>query len=223
MLTKVLITLSSRCFRYSINCLREIKWDTSLTLKGYVGDRKLGIDTGWYDFINAHNSPGDSIRYEPTPYAVIQKVIEFIKITPEDVLIDYGCGSGRVLFAIAQHKLKKVTGVEFDQALVDIANTNLSTAKHKNSPVEIIHMDATLFDPTEGTIIYLFNPFGDKTLKVVLDKLKISLEKNPRNIKIVYFNSTGRGILEKIDWLEFVDLIDHNYSGTTVWKNKHSH
>lgn len=220
MLSKVMITLLSRCFRYAKYFYGEVKWDATLSLKGYLGDKRLGIDTGWYDYVNAHNSPGDSFRYEPTSYAVIQKAIDFIKLKEDDVLVDYGCGSGRVLFAMATQNLKKVIGIEFDESLVNIARKNLYQFKFKNTPIEIIHMDATTFNPIEGTIFYLGNPFGEKTLKIVLDNIKISLDKNPRTIKIVYFNSTGKSVLEKNDWLEIEGIIDNNYSGTTVWKNK---
>lgn len=220
MLAKVLFTLLFRCIGYARDFYGEAKWDASLSLKGYWGDRKLGIDTGWYAYTNSHNSNGESFRYEPTSYAVIQKAIDFIKFKEDDVLIDYGCGSGRVLFAIATQRLKKIIGIEFDDALVNIAKSNLKHSKHKITPVEIIHMDATIFDPIEGTVIYLGNPFGEKTLKIVLDNIKSSLDRNPRTIRIVYFNSTGKNVLDQIDWLEFDGTIDTNYSGTTVWKSK---
>lgn len=220
MLTKTIITLLSRCSRYALRCYGEAKWDAALTLKGYVGDKRLGIDTGWYDYINAHKSSGDSFRYEPTSYAVLKKVIEYIKFNKDDVFIDYGCGSGRVVFTIATQLLKKVIGIEFDEALVMTAKENLSRFKHKNSPIEFVHIDATIFNPAEGTIFFFGNPFGEKTLKIVMDNIKNSLNINPRQIKIVYFNSTGKNVLEKLDWLEFEAVIDNSNSGTTVWRNK---
>lgn len=223
MLTKATITLLSRCFRYALRCYREIKWDAALTFRGYFGDKRLGIDTGWYDYINEHNSTGDSFRYEPTSYAVIQKIIDYIKFNHDDVFIDYGCGSGRVIFAISTQRLQKVIGIELDESLVNIAKTNLSHFKFENTPVEIIHTDANSFNPIEGTIIFLGNPFGEKTLQNVMDNIETSLSKNPREIKIVYFNSTGKSVLEKIDWLEYETAIDSNNSGTTVWRNKFSH
>jgi precorrin-6B methylase 2 len=124
-----------------------------------------------------------------------------------------------VIFETATQSLKKVIGIEYDEALVNIAKINLANYKFKNIPIEIIHADAERYDPIEGTVYFLGNPFGAKTLQIVMDNIQNSLETNPRNIKIVYFNSTGKSVLEKLDWLEFEASIDKNYLGTTVWRN----
>lgn len=220
MLLKALITLISRCSRYALHCYREVKWDATLTLKGYWGDRRLRINTGWYDYANAHTSTGDSFRYEPTSYSVINKTIEYLQLKNDDVLIDYGCGSGRVIFAIATQRLKKVIGLEFDEKLVTIAEMNRRQLNGGITPVEIIHIDATEYNPLEATVIFFGNPFGEKTLKTVMDNIEKSLMSRPRNIRIVYFNSTGRGVLESLNWLEYVTAIDRSNLGTTVWRNK---
>lgn len=221
MLTKALITLFSRSLKSSIRCYREVKWDAALTVKGYFGDKRLGIDTGCYEYTIGQNSSG--VRYEPTSYAILKKVSEYLKFNRDDVFIDYGCGSGRVVFTIATQKLKKIIGIESDKALVDIANANLRKFKFKSTPVDIIHADANNFNPIEGTIIFMFNPFGEKTLQIVLDKIESSLSINPRNIKIIYINSTCNSIMENSEWLELEAVIDDNYSGSTVWRNKEQH
>lgn len=82
--------------------------------------------------------------------------------------------------------------------MVNIAKTDLSHFKFENTPVEIIHTDANSFNPIERTIIFLSNPFVEKTLPKVMDNVGISLSNNPREIKIVYFNSTGRSVLDKL-------------------------
>ncbi len=37
--------------------------------------------------------------YEPTPYAVLKRLAESGRITAGNVVADYGCGKGRVVFS----------------------------------------------------------------------------------------------------------------------------
>ena len=46
--------------------------------------------------------PGsESHSYEPTPYSVLERLIESEYIKAENVVVDYGCGKGRVDFFIS--------------------------------------------------------------------------------------------------------------------------
>jgi len=89
----------------------------------------------------------------------------------------------------------------------------------KNTHVEIIHNDATKFDPSEGTIFFMYNPFGLKTLNRVLDNIKKSLINNPRKIRIVYYAPPGIFFytpMNAVNWL----IIDSEVGGAIIWKNK---
>lgn len=59
-------------------------------------DKKLKIHTcGRDDF----HSDEYHYPYEPTPYTVLERLVESEYITSDNVVIDYGCGKG---FAIAE-------------------------------------------------------------------------------------------------------------------------
>jgi precorrin-6B methylase 2 len=191
------------------------------TLDGYYGDKKLGIDTGYYDEKVAQGKYGDSETYQPTKYSILQKIIEYLKLNKDDVFVDFGCGKGRVIAYLASQRLKKVIGIELDEKMVNIARVNINNLKSSNTPIEIINIDATSFNPTEGTVFFIYNSFGEKTLNTVINNIKDSLTTSPRAIRIVYSNPVFKIILKMQDWLEPEGVIDCNGFKIFVWHNKY--
>ena len=59
-------------------------WDQRLNIST-VGSDALGSDIYHYP-------------YEPTPYCVLQRLVERKLLRREDCVVDYGCGKGRVGF-----------------------------------------------------------------------------------------------------------------------------
>ena len=103
----------------------------------------------------------------------------------DDVFVDLGSGKGRVLLSVATKNLKKVIGIEIRKDMFDIAMENLEKSKMKNTPVEIVNADVATFDMKEGTIFFMFNPFGINTQKRVLENIRSSLVVNPRQVRII--------------------------------------
>jgi hypothetical protein len=165
-------------------------------------DKTFGIETfePLYDSdqVSTHK---DGLAYFPASYKVLEILQDHLKLGPDDILIDYGSGKGRVLFFFATHKLKKLIGVEIRKELVDAANRNLASFSVKNAPIVFVHADALHFDPREGTVFFFFNPFGYQTFTAVIGKIKESLAASPRKIRIVYFNANFRYYLDEQDWL----------------------
>jgi len=107
-----------------------------------------------------------------------------------------------------------------DEKMLNIAKVNISKLKFNNTPIEFINIDANNFHPIEGTILFMFNPFGEKTFKTVINNLKDSLTAHPRRIRIVYHHPKCGSILDTLDWLEFEGVIERSYFCTSVWRNK---
>ena len=64
-------------------------------LWGGILDRRYGIQTeGWRYPENDRN--GEVHMYQPTPYRLLWKIFKAIKFGQDDVLVDIGCGKGRV-------------------------------------------------------------------------------------------------------------------------------
>lgn len=182
-------------------------------------DRKIGIDAEG----SLHREIGarcDRERnlYQPSYYGRLEKMVRHLRFTSDDVFVDFGCGKGRVVFFVALHKLKKVIGVEVDGALIECARRNLSRLRMRNSPVEFVHGDAGLFDVREGTVFFMFNPFGEATLAKVLQNIKESLSSYPRKIRIVYYAPVFMGLLDRQDWLVREGEIEN--SECLVWRSR---
>ena len=76
---------------------------------------------------------------------------------------------------------KKQIGVEFDREV--FKKTKIFLAKRKN--VQIIHGDILEIFPNDCTIIYLYNPFDEKTMEPLVDIIKKS--KNFNMMQILYY------------------------------------
>jgi hypothetical protein len=82
-------------------------------------DRKSGVVTDSH----LHEVPEGTVNDDPQPYmappwAHVRIILREFKLGPEDVLVDYGCGAGRILCAAAVGEVGKVIGVEYSAPLV---------------------------------------------------------------------------------------------------------
>ncbi len=199
---------------YTLFLIRKIRW----TVQDHYYDKKLGIETSevlvFKERISLYK---DDEAYYPINYYILEKVIDYLKLSDDDIFIDFGCGKGRVIFFAALEKIKKVVGIELRKELVDIAKRNLHSLKLNNTPIEIINADAANFNIKNETVFFMFNPFGRKTLARVVDNIRESLIVNPRIIRIVYFNAVHYDLLDSQDWLVPEGEIDN--TKVLVWRN----
>ena len=87
-------------------------------------------------------------------------------------------------------------------------------------PSKIICADAARADLSEGTVYYLFNPFGKDTLRDFLANLETSISRDPRKVKVVYYNPIHESVLKASGWLTKFDEFS-TWSGVrvTYWKS----
>ncbi|MGR3660045.1 MAG: class I SAM-dependent methyltransferase [Paracoccaceae bacterium] len=160
-------------------------------------ERKLHSDTdGWVSV-----ALDDGMLYEATPYLVLNEILRTLKLGRDDVFIDLGCGKGRVLCMASRTGAGRVIGVEQDPDFLDVARENLDAMPGKHAKVELFEGLAQDFDFSDATVVFLFNPFGAKTLEQVLDLLAASLKENPRPLRIVYVNPVHEAVLHQTPWL----------------------
>ena len=200
------------------NRVQMIRWGLTRRFFELRVDRRLGIDTCGKADINWNlSSNRDAVGYAATRYKELQKIIHYLKLTPQDVFVDFGCGKGRVVFFISTQGVKKVVGLELDPVLMNNARKNLQTMKVKHSPIELIEGDAINYDLKEATVLFFYNPFGSKTLQTIVDHLKKSLNVHPRQIRILYKNAIERVVLDNTSWLKMEGPIED--SEIFVWRN----
>ena len=74
-------------------------------------DKLLHIRTSGRD-----DSHSDQYRYpyEPTPYTVLERLADSGYIRKNNLLLDYGCGKGRVDFFLSWQTRCQSVGIEYD-------------------------------------------------------------------------------------------------------------
>lgn len=125
--------------------------------------------------------------YEPTPYMVLQNLSNSGYITKKDLIIDYGCGKGRVSFYLAKSTKAKMIGIEYDERLYNSALDNHKNSIASNRVSFILSCASQYKFPLDATGAYFFNPFSIDILKEVIKRIKESQLENPRTIKLFFY------------------------------------
>lgn len=170
-------------------------------------DKLLKIRTTGRDDSNANQY---RYPYEPTPYAVLERLANSGFITRQDVLLDYGCGKGRVDFLLAYQTKAKTIGIEYDERIYNRAVENKETAVAAGR-VEFILQSAEEYQvPVEVNRVYFFNPFSVEILRKVMARLVESYYYMPREIQLFFYYPSDEYIsyLMTVNELEFEDEID---------------
>ena len=63
---------------------------------------------------------GKDVVWVPTPPAMVERMLDVAKVTPQDFVMDLGSGDGRNIIAAAKRGARAV-GVEFNQEMVDLS------------------------------------------------------------------------------------------------------
>ena len=100
-----------------MNDTQDNKWDKLLHIK------TMGRD----------DSQSDQYRYpyEPTPYSVLQRLANTGFIRKNNMLLDYGCGKGRVDFFLSYQTRCRCLGVEYDERIYEKVMENKKEAVSK--------------------------------------------------------------------------------------------
>ena len=129
-----------------MNDTQDNKWDKLLHIK------TMGRD----------DSQSDQYRYpyEPTPYSVLQRLANTGLIRKNNMLLDYGCGKGRVDFFLSYQTRCRCLGVEYDERIYEKVMENKKEAVSKER-VSFSLANAEEFQlPEQIDRIYFFNPFS---------------------------------------------------------------
>lgn len=107
-------------------------------------------------FRNSHSSV--SPDQEGTPHELVEEMLDQMRLRPDDVLGDLGCGDGRILLAAARRGIRGI-GIELDPVRADLARKNVEAAGLGHL-VTIETGDALEFDAGRITVAtcYLYPP-----------------------------------------------------------------
>ena len=170
-------------------------------------DKLLKIKTTGRD-----DSNSDQYRYpyEPTPYGVLERLANSGYIRKKDVVLDYGCGKGRVDFFLSYQTKARTIGIEYDERIYQSAIENQKNAVSKSKTEFVLERAENYEVPELVNRCYFFNPFSVELLRKVMARIIKSYYENPREIFLMFYYPSEEYIsyLLTVDELEFYDEID---------------
>ncbi|MEI8078375.1 MAG: class I SAM-dependent methyltransferase [bacterium] len=152
----------------------------------------LGVD----DAQKAHAQ-----EYQSTHARPLKNLLMALSIPPGKVLLDLGCGKGKVLLLAAEFGFKEARGVDFSPALCKIAGQNCAAYKARTktqTAFAIYAADVLAYQMRDDEdVFFLFNPFDAYILKQVLLNILASRQQRRRKIWIIYRRAVHRKIIEE--------------------------
>ena len=174
----------------------EHAWDAALQIKTVGRDEKDA---------DRHCHP-----YEPTPYSVLERLADSGFFGKNDVILDYGCGKGRVGFFLSWRTKARAIGIEYNERIYQSALENRRTAVPE-AKADFVLAKAEEFEvPQQINRCYFFNPFSVEIFRKVMARIIESWYEYPREIFLFFYYPSDEYIaqLMTIDELEFYDEIE---------------
>lgn len=130
----------------------------------------------------------DALYYASSGYVPeVRMALEYLNITSQDSIIDYGCGKGAVLVTFAKYPFRKIAGIDLSRTLLETCELNL--IKLNLQRIELITGDATTFtDIDDFNFFYFFNPFSGQVFDTVISNIIRSAENSPRKVTLIYYH-----------------------------------
>jgi SAM-dependent methyltransferase len=171
-----------------------------LVLEDWWIDRRFGAYCGG-SVANPFEAQG-ATRTESATYRTLGRLFQDprVQVAPTDVLVDIGCGKGRVINHWLRSGLQnQIIGIELNPAVGQWARARLAPFEN----VRIVIGDAVKSLPAEGTVFFLYNPFGRDTMEAFARELLGRT--NTRALRIVYLNARHLDVFDPETW-DFLDL-----------------
>ncbi len=97
---------------------------------------------------------GKDVIWVPTPEALIAKMLDMAKVTPNDIVFDLGSGDGRTVVAAAKRGAK-ATGIEFNPDMVTLSKTSAQKAGVADKAT-FINGDIFATDFSQATVVTMY-------------------------------------------------------------------
>ncbi len=78
-------------------------------------------------FVPVVSQPGKDVVWVPTPQALVDKMLDLAKVTPQDIVMDLGSGDGRTVITAAKRGARAY-GIEYNPDMVELSKRNAATA-----------------------------------------------------------------------------------------------
>lgn len=151
--------------------------------------------------------------YVAASWRTLRRTLSAREITKKDVFVDFGSGMGRMVLEAARLPFNRVIGVELSTELHEIARQNVRTTRQnlKCREVELQRTDVLDYEiPDDVTVVFFNNPFQGEVFTTVVKRLVATLDRNPRTIKVIYYNPVEERAVLDTGRARLVRTMTHN-------------
>ncbi len=143
--------------------------------------------------------------YEPTSYESLEALSKEYYTHPQDSIVDFGCGKGRLNFYLNYFYGATVTGIEMNKYYYEEALDNkaayLQNHKAKEDKINFLCCLAEEYKITPSdNKFYFFNPFSLSIFIKVLWNILESLDEHERPIDLILYYPSE----------DFIDYLENN-------------
>src|SRR5829696_6004343 len=97
---------------------------------------------------------GKDVVWVPTPQALVEKMLDLAKVTPQDFVMDLGSGDGRTVISAAKLGASAM-GIEFNPDMVELSKQNAEAAG-VTGKATFLKADLFEADLSRATVITMF-------------------------------------------------------------------
>ena len=97
---------------------------------------------------------GKDVVWVPTPQALVDKMLDMAKVTPQDYVIDLGSGDGRMVITAAKRGARAL-GIEYNPDLVELSKRN-AAKEGVGENARFVQADLFESDFSQATVLAIF-------------------------------------------------------------------
>ncbi|HXG52919.1 MAG TPA: class I SAM-dependent methyltransferase [candidate division Zixibacteria bacterium] len=97
---------------------------------------------------------GKDVIWVPTPQALVEKMLDMARVTPNDVVMDLGSGDGRTVISAAKRGARAI-GVEYNPDMVELSKRN-AAREGVSDRASFVRQDLFQTDLSQATVITMF-------------------------------------------------------------------
>lgn len=165
---------------------------------------------------NVKNKPKLDVGYQPTPYNVVEKMLQMADVRNDDMVYDLGCGDGRIVIAAAKSRKSKGVGVDLD---LERIKESVENARKAGVADKVIFFQQDLFKTEIGkaTVVMLYL-WPDVNLRL---RPKLFSELKPGTRIVSHNHAMGEWEPDRVATLGkhsiFFWVIPADIAGTWTW------
>jgi alkanesulfonate monooxygenase SsuD/methylene tetrahydromethanopterin reductase-like flavin-dependent oxidoreductase (luciferase family) len=129
--------------------------------------------------------------YEAAPAEMLRDALAALDLDYSRFhFVDLGSGMGKALLVASDFAFRGITGVEFSPQLHATAQRNIASyrsASQRCFAIESVCSDVLDYTlPPEPSVFFMYNPFGEPVMSRLVERLRDSLARQPREVYVVY-------------------------------------